>query len=179
MGEFLQSIANEGINKRDSNLRVYNTSIKLSLASKSKMVDHEDFNVGDIKNSLRILANAYYLDEVRKKTSPHRLLGRQVTKIQNKRLIEFVGISKQNMNDICDALRKNYLKKYDVAPEVGLYLIKRLINRFLNQNSVSSTSFASFVRNHANDPKEALNKSLFTRNFTQQFLNCLIFGQLF
>lgn len=152
MGEFLQSIANEGINKKDSNFRIYAASIKLSLASKSKMVDHEDFNVGDIKNSLHVLANAYYLDEVRKKTSPHRLLGRQATKIQNKRLREFVGISKQTMSNICDALRKNHLKKYDVAPEMGLYCIKRLINQFLNQNSVSSTSFASFVRNNANDP---------------------------
>jgi hypothetical protein len=107
--------------------------------------------VGDIKESLRILANAYHLDEVRKKTSPHRLLGRGVTKIQNKRLREFVAISKEKADEIYVALRVN-LKKYDLRPEMGLFAVKVMIKQFLDQNSVSSKSFASFVRQNALDP---------------------------
>ena len=151
MGNFLSSIASEGINLKNADKKVTQTAHDLRNSIHSKMNDQKDFTVGDIKESLHILANAYYFDEIRKKTSPHRLLGRQVTKIQNQRLRQFIAISKDKADEIYTAIRGN-LKKYDVQPEMGLFAIKVMVKGFLDQESVSSKSFASYVRQHAYDP---------------------------
>ena len=151
MASFLSSIATEGVKFKDKGAGVCKAALSLNRTVSLREGDQCDFTVGDIKESLRVLAKAYYLDEVRKKTSPYRLLGRQVTKIQNKRLREFVAISREKVDEICTAIRGN-LKKYDVQPEMGLFAIKVMIKGFLEQESVSSKSFASFVRSHADDP---------------------------
>ncbi len=151
MASFLSSIATEGVTLKHLDTRVVKASLTLRHSSVSAMNDHRDFTVGDIKESLHVLAGAYYLDEIRKKTSPHRLLGRQVTKIQNQRLRQFVAISREKADEIYTAIRGN-LKKYDVQPEMGLFRVKLMVKQFLDQESVSSKSFASFVRQHADDP---------------------------
>ena len=86
MAGFLSSIAIEGIKPRESGKSLLSTALMLNHTIALTQSDQRDFTVGDIKKPLHILANAYYFDEIRKKTSPHRLLGRQVTKIQNQRL---------------------------------------------------------------------------------------------
>jgi hypothetical protein len=151
IANILSSIAIEGARLKEPSAAVCKTALLLKRNISITEADQRDFKVGDIKESLRILANAYHLDEVRKKTSPHRLLGRGVTKIQNKRLREFVAISKEKADEIYVALRVN-LKKYDLRPEMGLFAVKVMIKQFLDQNSVSSKSFASFVRQNALDP---------------------------
>ena len=151
IANILSSIAIEGARLKELSAAVCKTALLLKRNISITEADQRDFKVGDIKESLRILANAYHLDEVRKKTSPHRLLGRGVTKIQNKRLREFVAISKEKADEIYVALRVN-LKKYDLRPEMGLFAVKVMIKQFLDQNSVSSKSFASFVRQNALDP---------------------------
>ncbi|CAM8646585.1 hypothetical protein MCEMSE6_02100 [Oxalobacteraceae bacterium] len=151
IANILSSIAIEGVRLKEPSAAVCKTALLLKRNISITEADQRDFKVGDIKESLRILANAYHLDEVRKKTSPHRLLGRGVTKIQNKRLREFVAISKEKADEIYVALRVN-LKKYDLRPEMGLFAVKVMIKQFLDQNSVSSKSFASFVRQNALDP---------------------------
>lgn len=151
MINFLSSIVLESHVLQNTDSKVSQAALDLKKNVASTMDDQTDFKVGDIKKSLHILANAYYLDEVRKKTSPHRLLGRQVTKIQNQRLRQFVAISKEKADEIYTAIRGN-LKKYDVQPEMGLFAIKVMIKGFLDQDSVSSKSFASYVRQHADDP---------------------------
>ena len=151
MINFLSSIVLESHVLQNTDSKVSQAALDLKNNVASTMDDRTDFKVGDIKKSLHVLANAYYLDEVRKKTSPHRLLGRQVTKIQNQRLRQFVAISKEKADEIYTAIRGN-LKKYDVQPEMGLFAIKVMIKGFLDQDSVSSKSFASYVRQHADDP---------------------------
>jgi hypothetical protein len=151
MINFLSSIVVESHVLQNPDSKVSQAALELKKNVASTMDDQTDFKVGDIKKSLHVLANAYYLDEVRKKTSPHRLLGRQVTKIQNQRLRQFVAISKEKADEIYTAIRGN-LKKYDVQPEMGLFAIKVMIKGFLDQDSVSSKSFASYVRQHADDP---------------------------
>ncbi len=151
MVNFLSSIVLESHVLQNTDSRVLQAAQELKKNVASTIDDQTDFKVGDIKKSLHILANAYYLDEVRKKTSPHRLQGRQVTKIQNQRLRQFVAISREKADEIYTAIRGN-LKKYDVQPEMGLFAIKVMVKGFLDQDSVSSKSFASFVRQHADDP---------------------------
>jgi len=151
MVNFLSSIVLESHALQNADSKVSQAAMELKKNVGSTVDVQRDFRVGDIKKSLHILANAYYLDEVRKKTSPHRLLGRQVTKIQNQRLRQFVAISKEKADEIYTAIRGN-LKKYDVQPEMGLFAIKVMIKGFLDQDSVSSKSFASYVRQHADDP---------------------------
>ena len=151
MVNFLSSILLESRNLQNTDSKVSQAAQELKKNVASTMGDQTDFKVGDIKESLHILANAYYHDELRKKTSPHRLLGRQVTKIQNQRLRQFVAISREKADEIYTAIRGN-LKKYDVQPEMGLFAIKVMVKGFLDQESVSSKSFASFVRQHADDP---------------------------
>ena len=152
MGNFLSSIVIESSNYKNLDPKVASAAKTLRENTVSNLNDRCDFTVGDIKKPLSILANAYHVNEVRKITSPHRLLGREVTRIQNKRLREFLAISRETIDDIYEALGKNYLKKYDVRPEMGLFAIKVMVRQFLDQESVSSKSFASFVRQHANDP---------------------------
>ena len=113
MINFLSSIVLESHVLQNTDSKVSQAALDLKKNVASTMDDQTDFKVGDIKKSLHILANAYYLDEVRKKTSPHRLLGRQVTKIQNQRLRQFVAISTEKADEIYTAIRGN-LKKYDV-----------------------------------------------------------------
>ena len=149
MAGFLSSIAIEGVHFKDSAIR--KTALMLNRTVSLTESDQRDFTVGDIKESLKALAKAYHTDQLHKTTSPHRLLGRQVTKIQNKRLREFVAISREKADEIYTAIRGN-LKKYDVQPEMGLFAIKVMIRQFLDQDSLSSKSFASFVRQNAHDP---------------------------
>ena len=151
MVNFLSSIVLESHNLQNKDSKVSLAAQELKKNIATTMDDQTDFKVGDIKKSLHVLANAYYVDELRKKTSPHRLLGRQVTKIQNQRLRQFVAISSEKADEIYAAIRGN-LKKYDVQPGIGLYAVKVMVREFLGQDSVSSTSFANYVRLHADDP---------------------------
>ncbi len=116
IANILSSIAIEGARLKELSAAVCKMALLLKRNISITEADQRDFKVGDIKESLRILANAYHLDEVRKKTSPHRLLGRGVTKIQNKRLREFVAISKEKADEIYVALRVN-LKNMICAPK--------------------------------------------------------------
>ena len=100
MGNFLSSIALDGVMLKNADAKVARAGRELKKNAASTMNEQRDFTVGDIKESLHILANAYYLDEVRKKTSPHCLLGRQVTKIQNQRLRQFIAISREKADEI-------------------------------------------------------------------------------
>lgn len=81
MDNFLSSIAIEGVMLKNTDTKVAKAGRELKKNIASTMNGQRDFTVGDIKESLHVLANAYYLDEVRKKTSPHLLLGKQATKI--------------------------------------------------------------------------------------------------
>ena len=150
MVNFLSSILLESRNLQNTDSKVSQAAQELKKNVATTMDDQTDFKVGDIKKSLHVLANAYYVDELRKKTSPHRLLGRQVTKIQNQRLRQFVAISREKADEIYTAIRGS-LKKYDVQPEMGLFAVKVMVKGFLDQDSVSSKSFASYVRQHAHD----------------------------
>lgn len=107
MVNFLSSIVLESHALQNADSKVSQAAMELKKNVGSTVDVQRDFRVGDIKKSLHILANAYYLDEVRKKTSPHRLLGRQVTKIQNQRLRQFVAISKEKADEIYTAIRGN------------------------------------------------------------------------
>jgi hypothetical protein len=99
------------------------------------MKSQKDFMVGDIKESLKTLTKVYYADQLQKKTSPHRLLGKQISKIQNKRLRKFVSVPGNTALDICAALRKNHVGKYDTRPEMAFYSIKLIVKIFLNQEN--------------------------------------------
>jgi hypothetical protein len=61
-----------------------------------------------------------------------------------------MAISREKADEIYTAIRGN-LKKYDVQPEMGLFAIKVMVKQFLAQDSLSSKSFASFVRQNAHD----------------------------
>ncbi len=151
MASFLSSIAIEGVNLKDASASIRKTGLMLNRTVSVTESDQRDFTVGDIKEYLKALASAYHTDQLHKTTSPHRLLGRQVTKIQNQRLRQFVAIPGKKADAIYTAIRGN-LKKYDVQPEMGLFAIKVMVKNFLDQDSLSSKSFASYVRQHADDP---------------------------
>ncbi len=148
MAGFLSSIAVEGVNFKDIAIR--KTALMLNRTVSLTESDQRDFTVGDIKESLKALAKAYHTDQLHKTTSPHRLLGKQVTKIQNQRLRQFMAISREKADKIYTAIRGN-LKKYDMQPEMGLFAIKVMVKQFLAQDALSSKSFASFVRQNADD----------------------------
>ncbi len=151
MASFLSSIAIEGVNLKDASASIRKTGLMLNRTVSVTEGDQRDFTVGDIKEYLKALASAYHKDQLHKTTSPHRLLGRQVTKIQNQRLRQFVAISRDKADEIYTAIRGN-LKKYDMQPEMGLFAVKVMVKNFLDQDSLSSKSFASYVRQHADDP---------------------------
>jgi len=148
---FLSAIAADGFNFEKPHIQVRKASLELLNNCSQTLRSQKDFKVGDIKESLKILAKAYYADQLEKKTSPHRLLGKQISKIQNKRLREFIAIPGNTALDICAALRKDYVGKYDTRPEMAFFSIKLIVKNFLNQENTSSKSLASFLRQHAFD----------------------------
>ena len=152
MNNFLSAIVQDGINIEKPVIKVRSASLELMHSCTQIQKAQKDFVVGDIKASLETLAKAYYADQLQKKTSPHRLMGKQTSKIQNKRLREFVAIPGNTALDICAALRKNAVGKYDTRPETAVYAIKSIVKDFLNQNATSSKSLANFLRLHAFDP---------------------------
>ena len=152
MHSFLSAIANDGACFKKSDIHLTKASLILRHNCTRTINEHKDFMVGDIKESLKTLAKAYHADQLQKKTSPHRLMGKQTSKIQNKRLREFVAIPGNTALDICAALRKDHVGKYDTRPEMALYSIKLIVKNFLNQENTSSKSLASFLRQNAFDP---------------------------
>jgi len=152
MHSFLSAIANDGACFKKSDIHLTKASLILRHNCTRTINEHKDFMVGDIKESLKTLAKAYHADQLQKKTSPHRLMGKQTSKIQNKRLREFVAIPGNTALDICAALRKDHVGKYDTRPEMALYSIKLIVKNFLNQDNTSSKSLANFLRQHAIDP---------------------------
>lgn len=152
MKSFLLSIASDGFNLERSHIQVRKASIELLHNCTRTMGLQKDFMVGDIKESLKTLTKVYYADQLHKKTSPHRLLGKQISKIQNKRLREFIAIPGHTALDICAALRKDHVGKYDTRPEMAFYSIKLIVKNFLNQENSSSKSLANFLRQNAFDP---------------------------
>ena len=149
MKSFLLSIASDGFNLERSHIQVRKASIELLHNCTRTMDSQKDFMVGDIKASLKTLTKVYYADQLQKKTSPHRLLGKQISKIQNKRLREFIAIPGHTTLDICAALRKDCVGKYDTQPEIAVLAIKNIVKRFLNQEATSSKSLANFLRQHS------------------------------
>ena len=67
MVNFLSSIVLESRNLQNTDSKVSQAVQELKKNVASTMDDQTDFKVGDIKKSLHILANAYYVDELRKK----------------------------------------------------------------------------------------------------------------
>ena len=152
MHSFLSAIATDGFSIEKAHIEVRKASIELLGNCTRTMKSQKDFMVGDIKESLKILTKFYYADQLQKKTSPHRLLGKQISKIQNKRLRELVAIPGNTALDICSALRKDHVGKYDTRPEMAFYSIKLIVKNFLNQENTSSKSLANFLRQNAFNP---------------------------
>jgi len=151
MYSFLWAISEDAFNSKKSHMEIRKASLELSHNCSRTMKAQKDFVVGDIKESLKTLTKVYYADQRQKTTSPHRLLGKQISKIQNKRLREFVAISGNTALDICAALRKDHVGKYDTRPEMAFHSIKLIVKNFLNQENTSSKSLANFLRQHAFD----------------------------
>ena len=152
MQNFLLAISNDGFSFKKSNVHLSSASLILRYVCTQTMNDQKDFVVGDIKNSLKTLAMAYYADLREKKTSPHRLMGKQVSRIQNKRLREFIAIPETTALDICAALRKNHVGKYDTKPEIAFHVFKSTVKKFLNQDVTTSKSLVNFLRQNAHEP---------------------------
>ena len=152
MHSFLSAIATDGFSIEKAHIEVRKASLELLGNCSRTMKSQKDFMVGDIKESLKTLTKVYYADQLQKKRSPHRLLGKQISKIQNKRLREFVAIPGNTALDISAALRKNHVGKYDTRPEMAFYSIKLIVKNFLNQENSSSKSLANFLRINAFDP---------------------------
>jgi hypothetical protein len=152
MHSFLSAIASDEIGFKNSPIHLNKASLVLRHICTQTMNQKKDFVVGDIKESLKIFAKAYYADLLEKKTSPHRLMGKQVSKIQNKRLREFIKIPGNTALDICAALRKNHVGKYDTQPEIAFHFFKSTVRKFLNQDVTTSKSLANFLRQHAFEP---------------------------
>jgi hypothetical protein len=152
MHSFLSAIATDGFNNDKNNIQLRRATLELFSKCSQTMKLEKDILVGDIKASLKILAKAYYADQLVKKTSPHRLLGKQVSKIQNKRLREFIAIPATTALDICAALRKDHVEKYDTRPEIAFHVFKSTVKKFLNQDVTTSKSLATFVRQNAHEP---------------------------
>ncbi len=116
-----------------------------------------DFTVGDIKEPLRKIANGYLLQNVRKLTSPHRLLPTQGSAIQDKRLREFAHMKREMFGALADAIRSKsgFNSKYDTAPEMAIFNIKELFKDYLGKKSSSKNSFADFIRKNGIAPHVA------------------------
>ena len=152
MHNFLLAISNDGASFKKSDVHRTKASLILRHNCTKTMNQQKDFVVGDIKESLKTLAKAYYADQLEKKTSPHRLMGKQVSKIQNKRLREFIAIPANTALDICAALRKDHVGKYDTRPEIAFHFFKSTVKKFLNQDVTTSKSLANFLRQNAHEP---------------------------
>lgn len=113
-----------------------------------------DFMVGDIKEPLRKIAQAYLMQNVRNLTSPHRLLPTQGSTIQDKRLREFAHMKRSMFGALADAIRPksgaNY--KYDTAPEIAIFDTKELFKDYLKEKSSSKKSFADSIRKNGVSP---------------------------
>ena len=68
---FLSAIAADGFNFEKPHIQVRKASLELLNNCSQTLRSQKDFKVGDIKESLKILAKAYYADQLEKKTSPH------------------------------------------------------------------------------------------------------------
>lgn len=149
---FLQSIADTVYTSANPKPNVMGAVIDLQVKSRFIMGTNQDFKIADIKEPLRVLKNAYYTEEIYKKATLHRLLGREDTKIQSKRFREFIKISGENFSRLCASLKPPTMDKYATAPQTAVFAMKVMIRRFLDHKNENKKSFSRVIRENATDP---------------------------
>lgn len=146
LANFLSSIVEAAYMSADPATKLIKASVDLKLKMDAIDRNGGDFNVGDIRQSLHTIANAYMLENVRKLTSPHRLVPQQGSQIQGKRFREFVTMDRAKFDQLAKALEDPNASKYDTTPMIAVFEMKELLKAFLAQPSDRKKSFAQFLR---------------------------------
>lgn len=151
---FIHSITAAADSSSQFNSQIVNAKLRLNFLIREIESQNCDFKVGDIKEPLRLIANAYLLQNVRKLTSPHRLLPTQGSAIQNKRLREFAHMKREMFGALVDALKPKSAShnKYDTTLEVATHEIKMLFKDYLEKKPSSKKTFADFIRQNGISP---------------------------
>ncbi len=146
MASFLSSIVEAGYTSAKAQTRLIKATIDLKLKINAVNEQGVDFTVGDIRKSLATIAMAHNLTNVRKLTSPHRLLGKQDSRIQGKRFREFTQIDRKTFGRLSDALRPDSGGKYDTTPELAVYEMKQLLRDYRKRRLTENLAFSDFLR---------------------------------
>lgn len=112
------------------------------------MESKSEFRVRDVKNSLRVIARANCMQNIQKLTSPHRLLPRQSSQLQLKRLNEFIRLDRETINCLADALRPQVPGNSDTSPEMAAFEMRQLLKAYCNRQTDSRQNFVEFLRRH-------------------------------
>lgn len=158
LASFVQSIVDSARSLGKSDHQLAQAKMHLNLISFQIEDENRDFSVGDIKEPLKKLANAYLLQNVRKLTSPHRLLPKQGSSIQDKRMREFVSMGRTMFDDLAEALRPKssyHNTKYDTTPVIAVYEMKILFKDYLLSKQSVKKPFSDFVRKNGIAPQVA------------------------
>lgn len=150
MAEFIHSIAVSACaptDKKDTALLSESMKLKHKIAQIQNNAC--DITVGDIKEPLKKIAKSYLFQNVRKLTSPHRLLSKQASSIQDKRLREFVHMARDTFGNLAEAMRPKspyHSNKYDTTPELATFEIKMLFKAYLLERESGKINFSGFIR---------------------------------
>lgn len=146
LASFLSSIVEAAYTSADPATKLIKASVDLKLKMHAIDRNGGDFKVGDIRQSLHTIANAYMLENVRKLTSPHRLVPQQGSQIQGKRFREFVTMDRAKFDQLAKALQDPNASKYDTTPMLAVFEMKELLRAFVAQPADRKKSFAQFLR---------------------------------
>lgn len=146
LANFLSSIVEAAYTSADPSTKLIKASVDLKLKIHAVAGNGGDFTAGDIRQALHTIANAYVLENVRKLTSPHRLVPAQGSQIQGKRFREFIKMDRARFDQLAKALEDPAASKYDTTAMIAVFEMKELLRGYLAQPADRKKPFVQFLR---------------------------------
>ncbi len=149
---FLSSIADAAYRSKVSGKAVVRACTELRAVIASHDESGREFRVGEIRESLRVIARAYASKNVPVKESPSQAAARRASARQLKQLEGFLSMSPDTFRRLVAALHPGHSEKYDIGSDHAVIEMKLVLKAFHQAQSHGKLSFTDFLRRNGVSP---------------------------
>ncbi len=149
---FLLSIAEAGYRSGHSKREIVSACAHLRQTVFDKDDSGREFRVGEIRESLRVLAHAYERKNIPVQKSPSQLATRRTSKRQLQQFDGFTHMSVDTFRRLYAALPRGRDEKYDIRSDVAIVEMQRVLKAYQQSQATCNQSFTDFLRKHGASP---------------------------
>jgi hypothetical protein len=131
----------------------HSPDIRAAYSLRSKVIDikneDRDFTVGDIREPLRSIANAYKRRMLRQITSPHRTQTGTSSPVQTKRFKQFTDLNSSMTIQLCEALSLGLKSEQaEVTALAAIKAMKDMLPKYRVARHTEKISFMEYVQRY-------------------------------